>query len=402
MNKVNSDPQAVEEVLSRGTEEIVVAEHLRNRMLSGEVLRVKLGIDPTSPHLHLGHTVPLRKLRQFQDLGHQAILIIGDATAEIGDPTGRTEARQRLSREKIEENKATYLDQAAKILDMDKLEVRHNGEWFFPMKAAEILSLTSLVSLQQVLQREDFRKRVDDPEHPLSTLEILYPMMQGYDSVMVKSDIELGGIDQKLNVLFGRRMQRRFAMPEQDVVLVPLLIGTDGKKKMSKSFDNAIFLEGKPDEKFGKVMSIPDDLIENYFTLLTSLSFEEISTLKKDQENPRDQKARLAFEVVKIFHSESEAVLARENFNRMFHDREVPKIIPEHRLSVPTMTVADLLVETKLASSKGDARRLVEGGGVKVDGADVTSFEQKIVPGTDGVILQKGKRFFIRVFPPAT
>jgi len=397
MSKTNIDPKAVDELLSRGVEEVIVDKHLRERLLSGEVLRIKLGIDPTSPHLHLGHTVPLRKMRQFQDLGHQAVLIIGDATAEIGDPTGRTEARQRLSREKIDENKKTYLEQAAKILDIEKLEVRHNGEWFFPMSAAEMLSLTSLVSLQQVLQREDFRKRVDDPEHPLSTLEILYPVMQGYDSVMVKSDVELGGVDQKLNVLFGRRMQRHFDLSEQDVLLVPLLIGTDGERKMSKSFDNAIFLESEPDEKFGKVMSIPDNLIVNYFTLLTSFSSEEIEAVRKENENPRDQKAQLAFEIVKIFHSESEAKIARENFDKQFRDKEIPDEMPELKISAP-INIIDLLVQSQLAPSKGEARRLIDGGGVKVAGQAVENYEFLVEPTVEGVVIQKGKRGFVRVF----
>lgn len=395
MSKVNCDPKVVDEVLSRGVEEVIVKENLRKRMLSGEVLRIKLGIDPTSPYLHLGHTVPLRKLRQFQDLGHQAILIIGDATAEIGDPSGRTEARQKLSRKKIAENKKTYLEQAAKILDTKKLEVHHNSEWFFPMSAAEFFSLTSLVTVQQVLQREDFRNRVDDPEHPLTTMEILYPVMQGYDSVMVKADVEIGGVDQKLNVLFGRRMQRRFNMSEQDILLMPLLIGTDGEKKMSKSFDNAIFLESASDEKFGKIMSIPDDLIVNYFTLLTPLTLEEITVIIKGNPNPRDQKARLAFEIVKAFHSEGAAIEAQANFDKIFKEKELPEEIREFKLAGP-MNIVDLLVKAKLAPSKSEARRLIDGGGVKVSGKVVTSHDMAVSPTAGGTVIQKGKRGFVR------
>src|SRR3989338_10022785 len=234
--KVNVDPRAVDEILSRGTVEIILKDHLRERMLSGEVLRVKFGIDPTSPHMHLGHTVPLRKLRQFQDLGHQAVLIIGDFTAMIGDPTGRSEERNRLSKKEVRKNQKTYLKQAGKILDLKKLEVRHNGEWFFKMPSQEFFELSSMVTIQQIMQREDFRKRVDDPDHPLSTIEILYPVMQGYDSVMVKADVEIGGVDQTLNLHMGRRIQRRSGIPEQDIVTVPIIEGTDGERKMSKSF----------------------------------------------------------------------------------------------------------------------------------------------------------------------
>lgn len=231
MAKVSTDKAKIEELLTRGVVEVIEQDHLRKQLLAGKKLRVKFGIDPTSPHMHLGHTVPLLKLREFQDLGHQAVLIIGDATAMIGDPSGRTETRQKLTKEEVQKNKKTYLEQAAKVLDMEHVEVHHNGEWFFPMSAKDFLELTSLVTVQQVLQREDFKKRVDDSEHPLSAIELSYPIMQGYDSVQVKADVEVGGQDQLLNLLMGRRLQRKFDQPEQDVLTVELIEGTDGVRK---------------------------------------------------------------------------------------------------------------------------------------------------------------------------
>lgn len=394
---VSTDPQKIEELLTRGVEEVIVREHLEERLKSGKSLRIKFGIDPTSPHMHLGHTVPLRKLRQFQDAGHQAVLIIGDATAMIGDPTGRTEARKKLSRKEIDENKKTYIEQAGKILNLDTLEIRHNGEWFDKMSAAGFLELTSLVTVQQVLQREDFRKRVDDPENPLSALELAYPVMQGYDSVMVKADVEIGGYDQKLNLLMGRRIQRRFEMEEQDILTVPLMLGTDGERKMSKSFGNAISLEDSAKELFAKTMSIPDSLIVNYFTLLTSLSLKEIAEISKslirEEVNPRDFKYRLAFEIAKSFRSESEAEEATEEFARLFQRHEAPENIPEVRVK-GSMKISDVLVEVGFASSKSDARRLIDGGGVKVNDVVIEDAETIV---TSGALIQKGKRHFVRV-----
>ena len=396
---VSTDPQKIEELLTRGVEEVIVDNHLKEQLSSGKQLRIKFGIDPTSPHMHLGHTVPLRKLRQFQDLGHQAVLIIGTSTAMIGDPTGRTEARARLTKEQVEENQKTYLEQASKILNMATLEVRKNGEWFFPMSAKEFLELTSLVTVQQVLQRDDFRRRVDDPDHPLSAIEITYPIMQGYDSVMVKADVELGGADQLLNLLMGRRLQRKFGMEEQDVLTVPLIEGTDGERKMSKSFGNSIALEDAPEDMFGKVMTIPDSMIVRYFTLLTDLSMDEIQKIEgtmKEGGNPRDAKARLGWELVRMYRSTHEADSARDAFDALFKEKQKPTDIPEYKIS-GSMSVVDVLVSSGLAKSKGDARRLIEGGGVKVDEVVVEDPEQVIQPTGEGIVIQKGKRHFVRV-----
>jgi tyrosyl-tRNA synthetase len=397
---VSTDAKKIEELLTRGVDEVIVKEHLEKMLQSGKQLRIKFGIDPTSPQMHLGHTVPLRKLRQFQDAGHQAVLIIGDATAMIGDPTGRTEARKKLTREEIDRNKETYIEQAGKILDLNTLEIRHNSEWFDEMGAAGFLELTSLVTVQQLLQRDDFRLRVDDPENPLSALEMAYPIMQGYDSVMVKADVELGGYDQKLNLLMGRRMQRRFEMEEQDILTVPLLLGTDGTRKMSKSFGNSISLQETPDDMFAKTMSIPDTLIVNYFTLLTNVPVDEIAKISKalagEEVNPRDVKARVAWEITKAFYSPKEADHAQEQFNKLHQKHETPENVSEVSVKVP-MKIVDLLVEIRLATSKSDARRLIEGGGVKVDGVVVEDSEMVVAPTMAGVLIQKGKRFFVRV-----
>ncbi len=397
---VDTSKQTIDDLLSRGVEEVIVSEHLEKRLQSGDVLRIKFGIDPTSPHMHLGHTVPLRKLRQFQDAGHQAVLIIGDATALIGDPTGRSETRNMLSKEKIIENKQSYLEQAGRILDLSTLEVRHNGEWFHPMSAADFLALTSLVTVQQILQREDFQSRVADTEHPLSAIELAYPVMQGYDSVMVKADVEIGGYDQKLNLLMGRRIQRRFDLEEQDILTVPLLLGTDGERKMSKSFGNAISLEDSAEEMFAKTMSIPDSLIVNYFTLLTNTPTEDIvaisKTLIRDEVNPRDVKARLAFEIVCSFHGDAMASKAQETFDKLFRDKigpEEDQIISVTRLACGDTRVMSV-VATAFGLSRSEARRQVEQGGVKVNGALVSDINHLI---KIGEVVQKGPRHFARL-----
>lgn len=399
MQKVITDPQAIDEVLSRGVVDCIEREHLRKLLLAGKRLRIKFGIDPTSPHMHLGHTVPLRKLRQFQDLGHQAVLIIGDATAMIGDPTGRSETRKQLSRKEIDKNKKTYVKQAAKILDIEKVEIHHNGEWFDKMKAAEFLGLTSLVTVQQVLQREDFKKRIDDPDHPLSAIELAYPVMQGYDSVMIKADLELGGHDQLLNVLMGRRMQRKFDLPEQDVLTVPLVEGTDGHRKMSKSFENAIFLESEPQDMFGQVMSVPDTHILPYFTLLTAVSVADIEGMElqlKAGVNPRDLKLKLAAEIVSAFHGPKAAKKAADLFIALFQNKEKPSDMPDFTVAAP-MNILDLLVATKLASSRGEGKQLIFGGGVKIDDVPVGDMNLVIDPSKLPAVLQKGKRHFVRL-----
>ena len=393
--KVNTDPQAIDEILSRGVQELIDKEHLRKRLLSGERLRIKFGIDPTSPHMHLGHTVPLRKLRQFQDLGHEAVLIIGGATAMVGDPTGRSQTRNQLSKAEVNSNKKTYLKQAKKVLTADRLEVCNNADWFGKMPMSEFLGLTSLVTVQQVMQREDFRIRVDDAENPLTAIEITYPVMQGYDSVMVKADVEIGGSDQLLNLHMGRRMQRRFHMSEQDILTVPLIEGTDGERKMSKSFANAIILEASPEEMFAQTMATKDELMVKYFTLITDLSLKEIDKIEaqmKQGENPRNIKARLAWEIVRMYHSSKEADKAAAAFDRMFRDHVAPEDVPELKLN-GSMSIVDVLVAAKMVSSKTEARHVLDEGGVKVDGQVVKAYDAIIKTGS---MIQKGKRHFVK------
>jgi tyrosyl-tRNA synthetase len=396
---VSTDPKKIEELLTRGVEEVIVADHLKAQLHSGKKLRIKFGIDPTSAYMHLGHTVPLRKLRQFQDAGHQAVLIIGDATAMIGDPTGRTQARKKLTRDEIDQNKQTYIQQAGKVLDLSSLEIHHNSEWFDPMSTAGFLELCSLVTAQQLLQRDDFRQRVDDAENPLTALEMAYPIMQGYDSVMVKADIELGGYDQKLNLLMGRRLQRRFDMPEQDIFTVPLLLGTDGVRKMSKSFGNSIAIEDQADAIFGKIMTIPDHLIIQYFLLVSDVSMKEIERVESEMHkggNPRVAKAKLGWELVRMYHSAEQADAASQRFDQLFQKKQMPDEIPDHKMS-GVMTVVDVLVDAGLAKSKGDARRLIEGGGVKVGEVVIEDPEMMVAPTNEGVVIQKGKRHFVRI-----
>ncbi len=397
---VNISQQTVDDLLHRGVQEVIVSEHLEERLKSGDVLRIKFGIDPTSPNMHLGHTVPLRKLRQFQDASHQAVLIIGDATALIGDPTGRSETRNMLTKEAIEENKRSYLAQAGSILDLEKLEVHHNGEWFHPMQAAQFLALTSLVTVQQILQREDFQNRVNDPEHPLSAIELAYPIMQGYDSVMVKADVELGGHDQKLNLLMGRRIQRKFDMPEQDIMTVPLLIGTDGERKMSKSFENAISVQDSAEDMFAKTMSVPDSLIVNYFTLLTDVSSSEIAQISKslirDEANPRDVKARLGWEIAMGFHGADAADVARDAFDALFRDKKGPteeQMVPVV-IDGAEARLIDVLVLAGFVTSNGEAKRVIEQGGAKVNGEPVKDIGAMVSAGST---VQKGPRHFARV-----
>jgi tyrosyl-tRNA synthetase len=297
MTKILKDTKKIETILSRGTEQIIMRDHLENALRSGTSLRVKLGIDPTSPDLHLGHTVVLRKLQQFQELGHTIVLIIGDFTARIGDPSGRSETRKILTEKEIQKNLKNYLAQASKVVNVKKAEVRYNSEWHEKKGLAALLELARATTIQQILKREDFQKRLET-DSEISLLETLYPILQGYDSVAVRADVELGGTDQIFNLLMGRRVQRYFKMKEQDIVTAPLIEGLDGTKKMSKSYGNAIGIAETPKEMFGKVMAIPDSLIEKYFTLLTDVDIPKNS-------DPYKSKMFLAETIVEMYHSKS-------------------------------------------------------------------------------------------------
>ena len=369
--------------------EIHVADHLRERIQRGDKLRVKLGLDPTAPNLHIGHLVVLDTLRMFQEDGHTVVVIIGDYTALIGDPSGRSATRPMLTEEEIAANAETYFKQLDLVLDRSKIEVRHNSEWLARMSAADILRLMAKATLQQVLQREDFADRMKAGTS-ISAHEILYPFNQAYDSVAIKADVEIGGTDQLFNLLFGREIQKGYGQPAQDVAVFPLLEGTDGEQKMSKSLGNYIGLTEPPEQIYGKAMSIPDRLTEKYVRLVTALE-------KKEQDEalalrPRDAKAALARQIVKRLHGEQAAQRAEEDFNLKFRRREIPEDMPEHVTAHPD-DILGVLVEAKLAKSRGDARRLIDQAGVRING-EKASLESVL---RDGDVLQAGKRSFVRI-----
>ena len=347
--------------------EIHVEDHLRSRLEKGDKLRVKLGLDPTAPDLHLGHLVVLDALRAFQDDGHVVVLIIGDHTALIGDPSGRSETRPVLTREQIDANAKTYFDQMYLVLDRERTEVHSNSEWLGAMGAADVLRLMGKATLQQVLQREDFAERLKAGT-PIGAHEILYPFNQAYDSVAIRADVELGGTDQLFNLLFGREIQKSYGQEPQDVAVFPLLEGLDGTMKMSKSLNNYIGLTESPEQIYGKTMSIPDTLIEKYLKLVSGLGRAEIAAAT--EKKPRDAKAALARQLVKRLHGEEAATRAEADFVSKFVKKQVPDEIPEHRITGPT-DIVSLLVATGIATSANDARRLVDQGGVRVNGEKV-------------------------------
>ncbi len=356
MDCMNSDG---EKLLARGVAEVIVKEHLEHALNSGRKLRVKFGIDPTAPDLHLGHTVPLRKLRQFQDAGHQVVLIIGDFTAMIGDPSGRNEARKPLTEKDVKQNLKNYLKQAGKVLTIKKAEVVYNSRWY--KKNAELfLDLARRESVQRLLERDDFQKRLKEGKE-ITVLEEFYPLLQGYDSVMVKADVEIGGTDQKFNLLMGRKLQRSYEIAEQDVITLPLLEGTDGVKKMSKSAGNYIGLDELPMDMFGKIMAVPDNLIDKYYELLT----DENRTMP----DPREAKLELGRIIVGMYHGTKAGQQAKEEFIRVFSKKEAPSERPKK--NVAGLNVVEALVKAGAAASKSEARRLVEQGGVEFNGQKV-------------------------------
>jgi tyrosyl-tRNA synthetase len=390
--------------LRKGTVDLIRDEDLRAKLersqKTGKPLRVKLGVDPTSPDIHLGHTVVVRKLKAFQDLGHTAIYLIGDFTAMIGDPSGRNVTRPPLSRDEIEHNAKTYRDQVFKLLDPDKTEVRHNSEWMGKFDAADFIRLAAKTTVRQILERDDFEKRMN-AQQPISLHELLYPLVQGYDSVALEADVELGGTDQKFNLLSGRNLQREYDQEPQVVVTTPLLEGLDGVQKMSKSYGNYIGIDEPASEMFGKVMSISDELMWRYYELLTDISADEVNALRfrcqSGAENPRDAKVQLAKSIIADFHSQKSADDAEEDFNRRFVKKEIPDEIEERQMSSGKYKLADLLVDAGLAASKGEARRLIEQGGVKVNSEKLSNSAAEIVVSSDATLLQVGKRKFLKV-----
>jgi len=389
------------EVSLRGCEELLIRSEWQAKLArseaSGQPLRIKLGLDPTAPDLHIGHTVVLNKMRQLQDLGHRVIFLIGDFTAMIGDPSGRNTTRPPLTREQIEDNARTYFNQASLVLDPEKTEIRYNSEWCDPLGARGMIELAAKYTLARMMERDDFTKRFKGGL-PISVHELLYPLMQGYDSVALKSDLELGGTDQKFNLLVGRELQREYGQEPQCILTMPLLEGLDGVDKMSKSKGNYVGITEAPAEMFGKLMSISDVLMWRYFTLLSFRPMAEIERLKEEcaqGRNPRDAKVMLAQEIVERFHSRAAAEQALADFEARFREGAVPDDIPEVSLAGAPMPVAQLLKQAGLAPSTSEAMRNLAQGGVRIDGARVEDKALKIEPGT--YVVQVGKRRFARV-----
>lgn len=387
----------VEELLTRGVAEVIIEADLRQRLLAGDKLRLKQGFDPSRPHMHIGHAVGLRKLRTFQEVGHQVVLIVGDWTAQIGDPSGRDESRPRLTYETVQEHARTYMEQFFRIVDRSQTEVRWQSEWYGDFRLEQALDLAGRFTLAQMLAHETFRKRYDTGS-PLTMLELMYPMLQAYDSVAVQADVEFGGTDQKFNNLAGRELMQQFAMRPQHVLLVPLIAGTDGRK-MGKSFQNTIDILLPPAEMYGKVMSMSDEVLPLYFEVLTDMPLAELAELRQALEagtmNPRDMKMRLARDLVGQYHSADDAAEAEAEFVRQFVRRELPEDMPTHTLSAAT-GIVDLMLAANLAASKSEARRLIDGGGVRVDGEKVAGYDVTFEPGTAAVV-QVGRRKFVQV-----
>ncbi len=386
-------------LIKRNTAEIIPEKELARKIKRKGSLIVKFGVDPTTPDIHLGHSVILLKLRTFQDLGHKVVLLIGDFTARIGDPSGRIKTRKPLSVEQIKVNARTYREQAFKILDPDKTRVDYNSRWLGKMSFSQILKLASRYTVARMLERDDFLFRYRQ-NIPIGLHEFLYPLMQAYDSVALRADVEIGGTDQKFNLLLGRYIQKSYGQSPQVIITMPILEGLDGKEKMSKSLDNYIGITEPASEMYGKIMSIPDGLIFRYLRLLTSLSCEEIDKLEKDFKegrlHPKQAKKLLAFELVKFYHSEREARYQDERFERVFSKKEIPPEIPSYPVDVERMWVVDLLRSTGLAKSGSEARRLIQQGGVKWDGEKVKEVD-KVLSLSGEHILQVGKRRFLKV-----
>lgn len=390
---ISTDKTKIEELLTRGVEEVIDRDHLKKRLESGEQLRVKLGIDPTSPNLHLGRSIPLLKLRDFQELGHQVVFIVGDATGVIGDTSDKDSERPMLTREDVANNLKSYKEQVGKILDLDKIEFRHNSEWLNELSYDEIGEHANVFSLAEFISRDNIRRRLEAGTR-VSLREVLYPLMQGYDSVAIKADVELGGTDQRFNLLAGRTLQGHFGQEPQDILMNPLVAGTDGRK-MSSSWGNTVNLTDEPNDMFGKLMRIPDELITEYFTYMTRVPMEDVQAYTKamkDGANPREYKILLAKAIVSFYHSEEAADKAEEHFVNTFTNKQTPDEMPE--LAPKSTNIVDVLVEAGFAKSKGEARRAIDGGGVRINEEKVESHDAEV---KSGDVVNKGKRFFVKI-----
>lgn len=397
MSQENLEKQ-IDEILSRGVSEVIDKENLKKRLLSGEKLRIKFGTDPTSPNIHLGRAVTLLKLRDLQRLGHQIVFIVGDFTGVIGDTSDKESERPMLEREAVEKNLTTYFEQAGKLLDMSKVEFHRNSEWLGKLTYGEISEQADIFSLAEFIARENIKKRLDKGTR-VSLRELLYPLMQGYDSVMLKADVELGGTDQRFNLLAGREMQKRYKQIPQDILMVNLIEGTDGRK-MSSSWGNVINLTEDANSMFGKVMSMGDELIVKYLVHCTRVPMEEVSEIEKQMENgslnPRDAKLRLAGEIVTIYHGEEAAREAREFFINTFSKKEIPTDIAEFKVE-GEMRLAEFVFKSGNATSMSDARRKIEQGGVSVDDEKFTDPQMAVTGELDGKVMKVGKMGFVKI-----
>lgn len=390
-------PDQIADILTRGVSSVLVKEHLQKRLASGSKLRIKLGIDPTRPKLHIGHAILLLKLRALQELGHKVVLIIGDFTAQIGDPSDKEGERPMLTEDQVISNMKRYQEQAGRLIDLDKAEVRYNGEWHNNLTQKQMLVLASQFTVSQMIERENFAKRLKAGKG-VWLHELFYPVLQAYDSVMVKADLELGGNDQLFNLLAGRELQRFYKQEPQDTMTVELLTGTDGRK-MSASYDNAIWLDDSATEMYGKVMSLDDKLIISYFRLCTTVPASEIKAIERSFKagaNPRDVKARLAEALTTLYHGAAKATAAAESFARVFRQGSTPDDLPVVRLGATAQTLVDIIIKAKLARSRSEARRLIEQGAVSIDQQTQRDW-QTTVKLKKGAIIQVGKRRFVQI-----
>jgi tyrosyl-tRNA synthetase len=387
----------IQQLLTKGASEVIVKKDLEEKLKSGKKLRIKFGIDPSGHDLHLGHMVVIKKLKEFQDLGHQIVLLYGNFTAQIGDPTGKNETRKVKTQQEVENNARNYQDQVKKILDMSKVEIVWNADWLGKLNFSDVMTLASHFTVAQMLERDMFQQRIKSNQ-PISVHEFLYPLMQGYDSVAIKADVELGGTEQTFNLLAGRVLQKAYGQAPQNILTVPLLVGLDGTKKMGKSEDNFIAVNDTPKDMFGKVMSLPDHLIIHYYELCTLRTTEEINEITeklKNGTNPRDLKMALALDITEQYHDQIKAEQAKQEFIEIFSKGGLPDNIECIKVKHAEQNILELLFENKLVSSKSEARRLIEGGGVKVDQEKVISAEQNISLQQERLV-QIGKRKFIK------
>ncbi len=388
----------IKTLLDRGTSEVIVRKELEDKLKSGKKLRVKLGIDPSGADLHIGHMVVIKKLKQFQEAGHHIILLFGNFTGQIGDPSDKLDSRKPKTQEELEKNANKYLEQAGKVLDTKNVEVAWNADWLGKLTFADVVQLSQIFTVHQMLERDMYQERIKK-SHPIYMHEFLYPLMQGYDSVVLKADLELGGTDQTFNLLAGRPIQKAYGQEPQHVLTVPLLIGTDGKDKMGKSLNNYIGVNEKPKDMYGKTMSITDELIIPYFELATDVSLEEIEEIKKslaDGENPKNLKMRLAREIVTLYHDKDAAIQAEKDFQEVFKNKGIPDDIKLVELPEKSYSIINLLADNGLASSNSEARRLIEGGGAKINGQKVETIDAEIDISKE-TLIQAGKRKFLKV-----